>query len=106
LGSISRSCPTRWTSNIAAAPPEIQAETKGNSVAVKLTSIAAAIPHPVLDRTLADIHLGQLWDSFAPRNATKPEALGPPDPEKLSKRSWNAAPDQRGRAAKAARNRS
>jgi hypothetical protein len=37
--------------DIAAAPPEIQAEAKGNSVAVKLTSIAAAIPHPTLDRT-------------------------------------------------------
>jgi hypothetical protein len=95
LGSISRSCPTRWTSNIAAAPPEIQAETKGNSVAVKLTSIAAAIPHPTLDRTIADIHLGQLWDSFAPRNATKPEALGPPDPEALNKQRRDVMPRQR-----------
>ena len=87
--------------DIAAAPPEIQAEAKGNSVAVKLTSIAAAIPHPTLDRTIADIHLGQLWDSFAPRNATKPEALGPPDPEAPNRRHWDAAPHQRARAAKA-----
>jgi hypothetical protein len=89
--------------DIAAAPPEIQAEAKGESIAVKLTSIAAAIPHPVLDRTIADIHLGQLWDSFAPRNATKPEALGPPDPEALNRRSWDVTPQ---RKMQSARNRS
>src|SRR3984957_14720034 len=87
--------------DIAAAPPEIQAEAKGESVAVKLTSIAASIPHPTLDRAIADIHLGQLWDSFAPRNATKPEALGPPDPEAPYRRHGDAAPHQRARAAKA-----
>ena len=75
------------------------------AVKAKLTTIAASIPHPRLDRAIADIHLGKLWDSFAPRNATKPEALGPPDPEALSQRSWNAAPHQRGRAAKATQRR-
>jgi hypothetical protein len=50
--------------------------------------------------------MGYLWDSFAPRYATKPEALGPPDPERLNEQSWNMAPHQRARSAKAARNRS
>jgi len=88
--------------DIAAAPPEIQAKAKGQSVAVKLTTIAASIPHPTLDRALADIELGKLWDSLAPRYATKPESLGPPDPKVLNER-WNAAP--RGSAAKATQRR-
>ena len=85
------------------APPEIQAEAKGESLAVRLTTIAASIPHPRLDRKIADTYLGQLWDSLAPRYAEKPEALGPPDPEVVSKRSWNVTPQQRARAAKAVR---
>jgi hypothetical protein len=84
------------------APPEIQAEAKGQSLAVRLTTIAASISHPRLDRKIADTYLGQLWDSLAPRNAKKPEALGPPDPEVLSRRSWNVTPHQRARGAKAA----
>jgi len=91
--------------DIAAAPPEIQAKAKGQSIATKLTTVAAAISHPMLDRALADIELGKLWDSLAPRYATKPESLGPPDPEALSKRGWNAAPHQRGSAAKATQRR-
>jgi len=87
------------------APPEIQAEAKGQSLAVRLTTIAAAIPHPRLDRKIADTYLGQLWDSFAPRYAQKPEALGPPDPEVLSRRSWNVTPQHRAKAAKDARRR-
>jgi hypothetical protein len=86
--------------DIAAAPPDIQAEAKGESVAVKLTCIAAAIPHPTLDRAIADIHLGQLWDSFAPRNATKLEALGPPDPEALDRRRWDGAPHRKMQSAR------
>jgi hypothetical protein len=91
--------------DIAAAPPDIQAEAKRESIAVKLTSIAASIPHPKLDRKIADIQLGKLWDSFAPRNAEKPEALGPPDLERVSHRRWNNAEHSRDRAAKAARRR-
>jgi hypothetical protein len=86
--------------DIAAAPPEIQAEAKRESMAVKLTSIAASIPHPTLDRTIADIQMGYLWDSFAPRYATKPEALGPPDPERLNKHGWNGVPQHRTRTAR------
>jgi hypothetical protein len=81
--------------DIAAASPEIQAEAKRESFAVKMTTIAAAIPHPALDRTLTDIQMGYLWDSFAPRYATKPEALGPPDPERLNKHGWNGAPHRK-----------
>jgi hypothetical protein len=88
--------------DLADAPPEIQAEAKRQSLSVKLTTIAASIPHPKLDRKIADTYLGEMWDSFAPRYATKPEALGPPDPEVVSKRSWNVAPHQRTRGGKAA----
>jgi hypothetical protein len=91
--------------DLADAPPEIQAEAKGESLAVRLTTIAASIPHPRLDRKIADTYLGQLWDSLAPRYATKPEALGPPDPEVLSRRSWNVTPQHRARGAKAAQRR-
>jgi hypothetical protein len=87
--------------DIAAASPEIQAEAKRESMAVKMTSIAASIPHPALDRAISDIQMGYLWDSFAPRYATKPEALGPPDPKRLDKLDWNGAP-HRARAGKAA----
>lgn len=86
--------------DIAAAPPEIQAEAKRKSVAVKLISIAVSIPHPTLDRTVADIQLGYLWDSFAPRNATKPEALGPPDPEALNRRRWDVTPHRKIQSAR------
>jgi hypothetical protein len=64
--------------DLAAAPPEIQAQAKCESIAAKLTTIAAAIPHPALDRAIADQKLGELWDVVAPKYATKPEALGPP----------------------------
>ena len=87
------------------APPEIQAEAAHQSLAVRLTTIAASIPHPKLDRKIADTYLGQMWDSFAPRYAEKPAALGPPDPEALAERSWNVDRQQRARAAKAARRR-
>jgi hypothetical protein len=85
------------------APAEVQAEAKRESLAVRLTTIAAAIPHPRLDRKIADTYLGQLWDSLAPRYAEKPEALGPPDPEVLSQRSWNIDRHQRARARAAQR---
>jgi hypothetical protein len=89
--------------DLADAPPEIQARAKGESLAARLTTIAASIPHPRLDRKIADTYLGQMWDSFAPRYAEKPEALGPPDPEALAQRSWNVDRQPRARAAKAAR---
>jgi hypothetical protein len=98
-----RTLSTVLDEDLADAPPEIQAEAKGQSLAVRLTTIAASIPHPRLDRKIADTYLGQLWDSLAPRYAEKPEALRPPDLEVLSRRSWNTAPHQRTRgAAKAA----
>jgi hypothetical protein len=91
--------------DLADAPPEIQAKAKGQSLAVRLTTIAASIPHPRLDRKIADTYLGQMWDSFAPRYAEKPEALGPPDPEALAQRSWNVAEQRQVQAAQAARKR-
>jgi hypothetical protein len=91
--------------DIAAAPEEIQAEAQRESFAVKLTSLAASIPHPALDRAISDIQMGYLWDSFASPHAIKPEALGPPDPEKLNTHGWNG-PKHRAHAGKAARNRS
>ena len=91
--------------DLADAPPEIQAEARRESLAVRLTTIAASIPHPRLDRKIADTYLGELWDSLAPRYAEKPEALGPPDPEVVSRRSWNVTPQHRAQAAKAARRR-
>jgi hypothetical protein len=91
--------------DLADAPPEIQARAKGESLAARLTTIAASIPHPRLDRKIADTYLGQMWDSFAPRYAEKPEALGPPDPEALAQRSWNVAEQRQVQAARAARRR-
>src|SRR6185437_15133929 len=64
--------------DVATASPEIQAEVARESPVTILTKIAASIPHPNLDRRIADIQLGRLWDILAPNNATKPEALAPP----------------------------
>jgi hypothetical protein len=86
----------------ASAPPEIKAEVERQSPAVNLTVLAASIPHPKLDRRIADIHLGRLWDAMAPRNSTKPEALAPPDWETVSRRRWNDEPHRRRRAERAA----
>jgi hypothetical protein len=87
-------------SNIWCAVSFIQAEAKRQSLAVRLTTIAAAIPHPRLNRKIADTYLGQLWDSLAPRYVEKPEALGPPDLEVLSERSWNIAPRHKTQSAR------
>ena len=89
--------------DVANASPEIQAEVKRESPAAILTTIAARVPHPHLDRRIADIHLGQLWDGVSPRNATKPEALAPPDWETVSRRRWNDEDHRRFRAERAAR---
>jgi hypothetical protein len=105
LNSYMRTLSAVLDEDLVDAPPEIQAEAKGQSLAVRLTTIAAAIPHPRLDRKIADTYLGQIWDSLAPRYAEKPEALGPPDPEVLSRRSWNVTPQHRARGAKAAQRR-
>jgi hypothetical protein len=64
--------------DIAAAPPEIQAEAEGESIATKLTTIAGKIAHPALDRVIADIQLRTIWDILAPKHAIRPESLGPP----------------------------
>lgn len=89
----------------AEAGPEIQAEIKGQPPAVVLTTIAASIPHPHLDRRIADIQLGRLWDSFSPRHATKPEALAPPDWETVRRERWNDERHRKARAERAARRR-
>jgi hypothetical protein len=86
--------------DVAEASPEIQAQVKRESPAVILTTIAASIPHPNLDRRIADIHLGQLWDGVSPRHATKPAALAPPDWDSVRRERWN---DERHRAARAER---
>jgi hypothetical protein len=87
----------------ADASPEIRAEVDRQSPVVSLTTIAASIPHPKLDRRIADIHLGQLWDVLGPRNATKPEALAPPTWDTVSHRRANDENHRRWRAEKAAR---
>jgi hypothetical protein len=91
--------------DVADAPPEIQAEVRRQSPAVVLTTIAASIPHPNLDRRIADIQLGRIWDNAAPRNATKPEALAPPDWETVRRERWNDENHRKARAERAARRR-
>ena len=91
--------------DLASAPPEIQAEVKRQSPAVILTSIAASIPHPNLDRRIADIQLGRIWDNVAPRNATKPEALAPPNWDTVRRVRWNDEAHRKARAERAARRR-
>jgi len=86
--------------DVVEASPEIQAEFKRQSPAVVLTTIAAQIPHPNLDRRIADIHLGRLWDGVSPHHAEKPEALAPPDWDSVSRKRWN---DERHRMARAQR---
>jgi hypothetical protein len=66
--------------DFAAAEPYYQDRARSETTAIKLTTLAAAIPHPKLDRVIADIFMGDLWDIFAPSYARKPEALGPPRP--------------------------
>jgi len=86
--------------DVAEAPPEIQAEVKRQSPAIVLTQIAAQIPHPNLDRRMAEIHLGRLWDAVPPRHAEKPASLAPPDWDSVRRERWN---DERHRMARAAR---
>jgi hypothetical protein len=52
---------------------------EGESIAAKLTTIAAKIAHPALDRVIADIQLRTIWDILARKHAIRPESLGPPD---------------------------
>ena len=87
------------------APPEIQAEAKRQSPAVILTSIAASIPHPNLDRRIADIHLGRIWDGVKPRHDKKPEALAPPDWDSVLRDRWNDERSRKARAERQARRR-
>jgi hypothetical protein len=86
--------------DVAEASPEIQAEFKRQPPAAVLTTIAAQIPHPNLDRRIADIHLGRLWDAVPPRHAEKPAALAPPDWDSVRRERWN---DERHRMARAER---
>ena len=91
--------------DVAAASPEIPAEVQAQSPAVILTTIAASIPHPSLDRRIAEIRLGELWDLLAPQNATKPEALAPPTWETVRRDLWNDDDHRELRAAREARRR-
>ena len=63
--------------DIEAAGPEVVAEAARESIAVKLSTIAASIPHPTLDACLADIEIRKLWNIFAPKYARN-RAQGPP----------------------------
>ena len=65
--------------DIAAAGPDKIEEARGESTAVKLSVIAAGIPHPKLDAALAKIEMANLWDIFAPKYIAN-RALGPPPP--------------------------
>jgi hypothetical protein len=89
--------------DVADASPEIQAEVKRQSPAVVLTSIAASIPHPNLDRRIADIELGRIWDGMKPRHAKKPESLAPPDWDSVRRERWNDETHRKARAERTAR---
>jgi hypothetical protein len=91
--------------DVATASPEIQEEVKQQSVAVILTKVAASIPHPHLDRRIAEIRLSELWDAMAPVNATKPDALAAPDWESVRRDLWNDDDHREARAAREARRR-
>jgi hypothetical protein len=68
--------------DIAAAGPEIIAEASRASIATKLTTIAAKIPHPAMDACVIDYQLEQLWQLFAPRygGPAPPPRPKPPAP--------------------------
>jgi hypothetical protein len=63
--------------DIEAAGPEVVAHAAGQSIATKLSTIAAGIPHPTLDACLAEIEIRKLWNIFAPKYARN-RAQGPP----------------------------
>jgi hypothetical protein len=54
-----------------------------------LRTIAPRIPHANLDRRIADINLGRIWDGLKPRHATRPAALAPPDWDSVRRERWN-----------------
>lgn len=69
--------------DIAAAGPEIIEEARRESIATKLTTIAAKIPHPALDACVLDYQMEELWQLFAPRYggpAPPPRPKPPPAP--------------------------
>jgi hypothetical protein len=70
---------TALDEDIAAAGPDKVEEARGQSTAVKLSVIAAGIPHPQLDAALSKIEMANLWDIFAPKSIAN-RALGPPPP--------------------------
>ncbi len=63
--------------DIEAAGPEVVAHAARESIAVRLSTIAARIPHPKLDACLAEIEMRKLWNIFAPKYARN-RAHGPP----------------------------
>jgi hypothetical protein len=91
--------------DIANASPEIQEEAKQGSPASILTTTAAKIPHPNLDRRIAEIRLGTLWDALGPRHETKPDFLAPPNWETVRRDLWNDERHRTARAERAARRR-
>jgi hypothetical protein len=65
--------------DLPTADPEIRAEAERQSIAMKLTAIAAQIPHPSLDNTTVAIEMGKLWDMWDPKYAERPDSIGPPE---------------------------
>ncbi len=53
--------------DIRAAGPEKVEEARKASIAMRLSTIAASIPHPTLDACLAEHGIAQLWTLFGPR---------------------------------------
>ena len=91
--------------DVANASPEIQEEVKRESAVTILTTIAAKIPHPHLDKRIAEIRLGELWDSAKPMHATKPESLAPPTWDTVRRDLYNDDEHRAARAAREARRR-
>ena len=91
--------------DVANASPEIQEEVKRESAVTILTTIAAKIPHPHLDKRIAEIRLGELWDSAKPMHATKPESLAPPTWDTVRRDLCNDDEHREARAKREARRR-
>jgi len=67
-----------------AAGPEMAKWAARESIAVKLSVIAQSIPHPTLDRAMADVELDRLWENFAPKKYPRQRPTGPPERPDLS----------------------
>ncbi len=67
-----------------AAGPEMAKWAARESIAVKLSVIAQSIPHPTLDRVMADVELDRMWANFAPKHYPRQRPTGPPERPDLS----------------------